>query len=149
MLPALHVLTRFPLFPFLLCPTLYNQAYSMVLASSPSRKVNISFTDPALRAPAPGSSYARRNSHTPQLMMLTPSSSRKNEQQRQGGSQERSRPRLTSPTQKRVRSLSSASSLSRGRTAPLRAVCLYNRDRDRRVASTGRLSREQRDSAVY
>ena len=135
------------------------QAYSMLLASSPSKKVNISFSDSSLRDPISGRgtgvslSLSRRGSggareegggggvnkfiaqRPPPAITLSPSDA---VLQHGGGSSQQGRPSLTSPTQKRVRSLSSASSLTRGRTAPLRAVCQY-----KRAASTGAVCSEQ------
>lgn len=132
------------------------QAYSMILASSPSKKVNISFSDPAFREPLanlPGGNFIRRGSggavrggkspgnikgmsiSTRGPRLITPASAPASNQQHPGGNH-RSDPPSTSPTQHRVRSLSSASSLSRGRTAPLRAVCQY-----RRAASLGAVSK--------
>lgn len=130
--------------------TLVVQAYSMVLSASPARKVNISFSDPSLRDPnrsshsrlhfagRGGGGQRRRfsvSSPKPPLM-VTPSSSTNSEQRQEDG--QKSRPPFTSPTQQRVRSLSSASSLGRGRTAPLRAVCLYTR-----AASMGAICKEE------
>lgn len=132
------------------------QAYSMILASSPSKKVNISFSDPALGQPlsnGPGGNFIRRGNvgavqggrspgrirgmsiSTRGSPLTTPASAPASNRQHLVVNHRSDSP-LTSPTQQRVRSLSSASSLSRGRTAPLRAVCHY-----KRAASLGAVSK--------
>lgn len=138
----------FPSAPSLL-PETFAQAYAMILASSPSKKVNISFSDSSQRDPISrgtggslsrrgggGGGRARKNSGQRPPLAVTLSSGNVLQQHGSSDSQQCRPSSLASPTQRRVKSLSSASSLSRGGAAPLRAMCQY-----RRAASTGAVCR--------